>query len=203
MSAPRGEYNGAWGWERMRKGLSGDALRRDLGAAGRGAGASVRCSTAVARRCSPRRRCAARWRPSGATLTRPPRSAPLCLCKSPHDVHIFNVLTVVPLPRLYAILFASIIERVLPARRTAGRRVQGGSAAVAERLFPILYLELNAVGLTILLIVLFSQQTHGARLGGSALSSAPWCLERRGHAGAGQPPCGCWTGARSPSRGRC
>ena len=35
---------------------------------------------------------------------------------------------------------------------------------MAERLFPILYLELNAVGLTILLIVLFSQQRtwHGS-----------------------------------------
>ena len=32
---------------------------------------------------------------------------------------------------------------------------------MAERLFPILYLELNAVGLTILLIVLFSQQRTG------------------------------------------
>ena len=32
---------------------------------------------------------------------------------------------------------------------------------MAERLFPILYLELNAVGLTILLIVLFSRQRMG------------------------------------------
>ena len=32
---------------------------------------------------------------------------------------------------------------------------------MAERLFPILYLELNAVGLTILLIVLFSRQRTG------------------------------------------
>ena len=49
-----------------------------------------------------------------------------------------------------------------PARaEDGGQGAYKGGAAVAERLFPILYLELDAVGLAILLIVLFSQRRTG------------------------------------------
>ena len=56
--------------------------------------------------------------------------------------------------------YATIME--YPARaEDGGQGAYKGGAAVAERLFPILYLELDAVGLAILLIVLFSQRRTG------------------------------------------